>query len=62
MKELPVLLHKTDGAAGPPGQGTRSRTRRSIAQPGPPCEEDPASPVLFTLIISHLRIAPAILK
>jgi hypothetical protein len=28
----------------------RSRTARNIMQRGPPCEEDPALPVLFTLI------------
>ena len=35
------------------------RTGRSNAQAGSTCEEDPASPVLFTLI-SHIQIAPAI--
>lgn len=38
---------------------TYSRTGRSIAQPGSPCVEDPATPVLNTLI-SHSQIAPAI--
>ena len=32
--------------------GFLSRTGRSIAQPGSPCDEDPALPVLITLI-SH---------
>jgi hypothetical protein len=38
-----------------------SRTGRSIAQPGSPCEEDPALPGLFALI-SHSKIASAIFE